>query len=61
MPARKGSGSAGGLSGAHKTSETKVSLQKRVDDFPDNSLTVANTPNGKKLFCRCCPKEIENI
>ena len=59
--ALKGTGTARGLSGSHKTAETKVSLQKRVDGLPDNSLIVVNTPNGKKLFCRCCPKELENI
>ena len=52
---------AWGVGGSHKTPATKVPLHKRVDDFPDQSLTVANTPSGKVLFCRCCPRELENI
>ena len=56
-----GKGTAWSAGGVHKTPATKVPLQKRVDDFPDQSLTIASTPNGKVLFCRCCPKEIENI
>jgi hypothetical protein len=47
--------------GAHKTAETSVSLQARVDAFPDQSFVVTSTPMGKKLFCRCCPKDIENL
>jgi hypothetical protein len=61
MSKASGKGTKRGVSGAHKTSETNVTLQKRVDAFPDQSLTVSKTPNGEKLFCRCCPKEIENI
>ena len=54
-------GTTWGLSGERKTEPTKVPLQKRVDAFPDQSLIVASTPNGKVILCRCCPKEIENI
>ena len=56
-----GKGTERGLGGSHKTEATKVPLETRVKAFPDQTLIVANTPNGKVLFCRCCPKEIENI
>lgn len=56
-----GKSTARGALGAHKTVETNVSLQGRVDAFPDQSFTFASTPMGKKLFCRCCSKDVENI
>eukprot|EP00966_Prymnesium_polylepis_P239084 5529923-Prymnesium_polylepis.1 len=58
---RTGTGTAWGVGGTHKTEPTKVPLEKRVDAFPGQTLVVTKTPNGKKLFCRCCPKELENI
>ena len=56
-----GTGTAWGVGGTHKTVATKVPLEQRAEAFPDQSLVVSTTPNGKVLFCRCCPKEIENI
>ena len=56
-----GAGTKWGASGSHKTAATKVAVQSRVDSFPDQSLKVSKTPKGEVLFCRCCPKEIENI
>jgi hypothetical protein len=61
VEARTGKGTAWGICGVHKTAPTKVPLQIRLRDFPDQSFTIASAPNGKVLFCRCCPKEIENI
>jgi metal-dependent hydrolase (beta-lactamase superfamily II) len=58
---RTGKGTAWGIGGTHKTPVTKVPLDQRVKDFPDQSFKVVDTPNGKVLFCRCCPKEVENI
>jgi hypothetical protein len=56
-----GKGTERGVGGSHKTEPTKLPLEMRVQSFPVQSLTVAITPNGKVLFCRCCPKKIENI
>jgi hypothetical protein len=56
-----GGGTARAASGAHRTVQTNVPVQQRVDSFPQQSLMVATTPKGKVIFCRCCPKEIENI
>lgn len=47
--------------GAHKTAQTKVSLEQRVKEFPDQSIIVTETTRGRVLFCQCCPKELQNI
>lgn len=49
------------VSGSHKTKETGISLEERLALFPKQSLCVASSPNGKVLFCKCCPKTIQNI
>lgn len=57
----KGTGTTWGMCGAHKTNQTKVELEQRVQMFPDQSLCVTVTPKGIMLFCQCCPKEIQNL
>lgn len=39
------------------TKETKVPLQKRVQQFPDETLKISN----RKLFCECCREEMPNL
>lgn len=64
IPQKRGTSSSGtswGVLGIHKTASTKVPLDQRVSEFPDNALTVAASTRGKTLFCRCCKKELQNI
>lgn len=46
-----------GTASEHKTKETKVSISKRLTEFPNQSLTNA----AGKLFCQCCAKTLQNI
>ena len=50
-------GATRGTAGEHKTKETKVPIQKRVDENPKQSLKEA----GGKLFCQCCHKTLQNL
>lgn len=59
--ATKGTGVAWGICGSHTTQQTKVSISERLKSFPGNSLVQAPSPTGDVLFCRCCPKTVQNI
>lgn len=50
-----------GALGLHKTGQTKVSLEQRLEEFPQQALTISATTRGKILFCKCCAKELQNI
>ncbi|KAL1530306.1 hypothetical protein AB1Y20_001216 [Prymnesium parvum] len=50
-----------GAMGARKTAESHISIEDRVEAFPNQSFTAAASPAGKVLFCQCCPKKITNI
>ena len=46
-----------GTAHEHKTKETNVPIQKRIEAYPNQSLKEVNG----KLFCQCCPKLLQNI
>lgn len=58
---RSGSGTKWGVCGAHATKQTTVAISDRIKQFPNHSLVEAPSPSGKVLFCRCCPKTLQNI
>lgn len=39
----------------------QVSLEKRIEEFPDQSLIISATTKGRILFCQCCAKELQNL
>ncbi|KAL3922552.1 MAG: hypothetical protein SGPRY_004522 [Prymnesium sp.] len=51
--ARPGNSTKWAASGMHKTPETRVSLEERIQAFPNQSIVIAPSPLGKVLFCRC--------
>lgn len=59
--ARSGTGTKWRIGGSHVTKQTSVPIQERLKVFPNESLIEAASPNGKVLFCRCCPKTLQNI
>ena len=39
------------------TKEPKIDPSKRVEEFPNQTLSVSETPNGRKLYCKACRDE----
>ena len=48
-------------SDVYKTKESKVPLEKRLEQFKDHTLVITNGPDGKKLFCRACKHTFHNV
>lgn len=60
-PERSGNSTKWGLLGKHKTAQTTVPIQERLNQFPNESLIEAPSTTGRVLFCQCCPKNLQNI
>ena len=45
----------------YKTVESKVTLEKRLEQFKDNTLVITVGPDGRNLYCRACKKTLRNV
>ena len=46
--------------GTYKTAESKVWLETRLQQFPNDTLIITKGPDGMKLWCRACKDTVFN-